>query len=783
VTLLVCWALAPLVLAVLSLGCGSLLELASGRRLPGVLLVPAGFALVIVVLDLATRSPSTAPLGLPAVLALCTAGWLGGGWRRVRPSPWVAGSVAVVYLAFAAPVLFSGEATFAGYIKLDDTATWFAFTDRVLDHGRTLTGLDASTYLRTLSVNLATGYPLGAFLPLAAVRKLLHWDVAWLFAPYLAFQGALLACAMHGLLERPVPAARRRALVVAVAAQPALLYGYAMWGGIKELVSAQLVATTAALLPDPQPDLAHVRALLPALVGAVALVACLSLGGVVWLAPLGGWVVLVLVRWARQRVSVRSALIVAALVAAAVLVAVLTASGGFLERNFPGLQSNADPGNLLHPLSAWQAFGVWPAGDFRVHPSEQAITRLLLVAVLLGIIAALALALRAHGGRLLAYAGGTVAGMLVVAVVGNHWITGKAMAIGSPAVLLLALSGVALLWQAGRHAETVVLATMIAGGVVWSNVLAYHEVDLAPRAQLAELQTIGRLIAGRGPALMTEFEPYGVRHFLRDGAAEGASELRVRPVELLAGGYLGKGAYADLDAFQQAAILLYPTLVLRTSPVASRPPSVYRLAWSGRWYEVWQRPLGARAGSQIVAHLPLGDPLHPGAVPDCGTVLALARTPGVRTLVAPPRANPVVTSLVPGVPAPDGVLYPEGATTVTVRVLIPHAGLYAVWLGGSAKGRVTVSIDGRRTGSISNQLQNEGQYLPLGTLTLGGGLHSVTVRYTVGVLRPGSGGDGFPLGPLVLQPLPDLGPLLRVSAANARALCGRTLDWVEALSA
>jgi hypothetical protein len=321
---------------------------------------------------------------------------------------------------------------------------------------------------------------------------------------------------------------------------------------------------------------------------------------------------------------------------------------------------------------------------------------------------------------------------------------------------------------------------MIAGGVAWSNVLAYHEVDLAPRSQLAELQTIGARITGQGPTLMTEFEPYGARHFLRNGAAEGASELRVRPVTLLGGGILGKGDYADLDAFQPAAILLYPTLVLRTSPVASRPPSVYRRVWSGRWYELWQRPLGA-AGQGIVAHLGLGDPLHPGAVPDCNAVLALARMPGVRALVAPPRSQPLVASLVPGVPAAEGLVYPDRGTTVTLRVDIPRQGPYAVWLGGSAKGRVAVTIDGRRAGAISDELQNQGQYLPLGTVTLAPGVHVVAVRYTVPLLRPGSGGDGFPMGPLVLQPLPDLGPLLRVNAADAHALCGRTLDWVEAL--
>ena len=51
-----------------------------------------------------------------------------------------AGVGAVVFLAYGAPVLLSGEATFAGYIKLDDTATWAALTDRAVSHGRCTIG-------------------------------------------------------------------------------------------------------------------------------------------------------------------------------------------------------------------------------------------------------------------------------------------------------------------------------------------------------------------------------------------------------------------------------------------------------------------------------------------------------------------------------------------------------------------------------------------------------------------------------------------------------------------
>ena len=129
----------------------------------------------------------------------------------------------------------------------------------------------------------------------------------------------------------------------------------------------------------------------------------------------------------------------------------------------------------------------------------------------------------------------------------------------------------------------------IAGGVLWSNALAYREVTLAPRDRLAELEDIGKRIAGEGPTLMTDYEPYGVRHFLRDAEPEGASEFRRRQIPLDDGRILDKLEVADIDEFQLPAILVYRSLVLRRSATASRPPSVYRLVSRGRHYELWQR--------------------------------------------------------------------------------------------------------------------------------------------------------------------------------------------------
>jgi hypothetical protein len=277
---------------------------------------------------------------------------------------------------------------------------------------------------------------------------------------------------------------------------------------------------------------------------------------------------------------------------------------------------------------------------------------------------------------------------------------------------------------------------------------------------------------------MTEYQPYGVRHFLRRLDAEGASELRRRAIRLRSGRVADKAEYVDLDQIQLSDLLVYRTLVLRRSPTESRPPAPYELVWSGRWYDVWERPETAR----VAAHLPLGGPLQPGGVPACRSVLALvAQGP----LVAPPRAANAVWALA-SAPLPSGwsslasgEVLPGAGGTLSLPIELEHGGSFRLWVGGSVRGTLRAFVDGEHVGSVSSQLQNAGQWLDLGTTVLSPGAHRVTLDVSLPGRDPGTGGGGFPLGPLLLEPAGDGAGLVR--ASRAQALCGRTLDWVEAL--
>ena len=251
--LVVAWILFPLLLSVLALGCGLLLRSACGCPIPAALLLPGGAAVMIVAASLATASARTASLAIPLVVTLAVAGLgLTFPWRPRRGDPSLALSALAVYAVYAAPVVLSGQATFAGFIKLDDTATFLAFTDRVMQHGRSLAGLAPSSYRAALAVNIPGGYPLGAFLPLGIGTHLVGTDPAWLYQPCIAFFAAMLALALAALLTPLVRSCRLRALVAFVAAQAALIYGYSLWGGLKELVATFLVVVAAAS-PRPPP--------------------------------------------------------------------------------------------------------------------------------------------------------------------------------------------------------------------------------------------------------------------------------------------------------------------------------------------------------------------------------------------------------------------------------------------------------------------------------------------------------------------------------------------------
>jgi hypothetical protein len=554
-----------------------------------------------------------------------------------------------------------------------------------------------------------------------------------------------------------------RAFCAFVAAQPAILFGYGLWGGVKELAGAWLLALLAALVPWAFDERRGWRAAVPLAAASAALLCVLSLPGAVWLVPVLAVAALVVRVWTR---ALSTKLVALAAVLALLAIPAFVAAVDWLP-HVGSFRSETELGNLIRPLSAFQAFGIWPVGDFRLHPADSAVTYVLIAVVIGAALVGLWIAWQRRCWALLAYAAAAVLAGGFFLLVSSPWVDGKALATASPALLAAALAGCAAVFGLGRRVEATVAALAIAGGVLWSNALAYHDVWLAPRDQLHELEAIGWRFAGDGPSLMTSYEPYGARHFLRRLDPEGASELRRRFVYLNNGRILGKGQSADIDRFRLDGVLVYRTLVLRRGPAASRPPSVYHLVRRGRYYEVWQRPVAG--APTFLEHLPLGSANQAAAVPRCADVRRLAGLARGGLLVTASRP-PAIT-----------VAYPPATGTVVTGVTLPSAGRYTAWLGGSWAGLASASVDGRRIGARRAELNWPGNYTDLGSTALSAGRHVVELTYRPGGWRPASGGGTDAFGPLVFSRVDAREPVLTVRPDRGLTLCGKRLDWIEAV--
>jgi hypothetical protein len=125
------------------------------------------------------------------------------------------------------------------------------------------------------------------------------------------------------------------------------------------------------------------------------------------------------------------------------------------------------------------------------------------------------------------------------------------------------------------------------------------------------------------------------------------------------------------------------------------------------------------------------------------------------------------------------VLFPRRAGTVRASARVPESGRYGIWIGGAFRGSLDLTVDQERVASLRHELSHAGQFVPLGSLDIEPGTHTITLRYTEPVVRPGTRGAPFPLGPLVLAKDTIRAPVIRLAADRANELCGRRLDWVE----
>jgi hypothetical protein len=359
--------------------------------------------------------------------------------------------------------------------------------------------------------------------------------------------------------------------------------------------------------------------------------------------------------------------------------------------------------------------------------------------------------------------------------------------------------GAAALHETGRRIEGWLLAAVIAGGVVWTNALQYASASPAPRDRLEELTSIDEHYAGPGPTLFTQVDEF-TAHFLRRSHGYtgnfGLQEDLVQPRPQLGPRPAGWATVRwDVNDMSLPYMERFPVIVTGRSPLAARPPANYRLARTGRWYQVWERT----ARPEVLAHEPVGamrrrfavSLAQAGAIAGCGqlaTLAARAEREGARLAYVPRPDVPVMsvhsTQRPPewppfgGDPLAVTTYGPPGSATGTVEV--HRAGRYTMWIEGVFDRALTVKVGGRRVGEAGpRRLGPAQQSLRVGAVQLPAGRTTISIERPDDDLAPGDAGTSRLLGPVALEPAGDQRPVRELAPRDYRRLCGRRVDWVE----
>lgn len=752
------WVLFPLVLLVASLGCGLLVRRLAGGELPALLIVPVGFALVVVICSFATSYGWLTPGAAPIVVAVTIVGFAleararGVSLPRPRPGPWLWPVLAalVAFAAVGGPVFLTGAVGWTGYTRIVDIGFQMDLAQHLAEAGRVLPSNQSSSYNIVAAKLLGIGYPGGSQATLGVMAKLSRTNVAWCYQAFLAFTTAMGAIAIFSVLGRVTRSGPMRCLGAAIAIQPNILYGYALEAGIKELTTAALLLIVVAVLAEGLPGAGRRLGTIPLAVAASGAFAAFSLGIAPWLGVLlAGAFVVSLIRGPKRRYVLESWVVFAAVALVISIPEVVNAKKLFsVAKTAVGGVVELGLGNLAAPVSRWASAGVYLTGDYRyplVHvTASHAFDVLVIALAIAGVLAAL---LRRRWGIVLIGLAAPVA-LYYFVQHSSAWIELKAFTVTAAFALMLAFAGAAALQASGRRSLSALgwlAALAVAAGVLYGNALIYHDTPLAPGARYHDLASIAKRYAKQGPALDPTFDEYA-EYFLRSESGSTLVDpanlrLEVRPEVPAPPG--GQSFDWDLNQLKQGYVQSFPLIIQPRNPSASRAPSNYDLVEQTRFFDVWRRD---RPSSTVIAHFPLSSGPHERTPALCRVVTAQARAAGPGAQVAYAQTSTVaVVNPVEGT-HPDywkllgpSTLAAYGAGSDQMKLTLPSPGRYSIWLQGSVGRPLAVYLDGKRLTSIGYEERYPSQFLLLSTQTLAAGAHTLRLVRGGGSLHPGSG--------------------------------------------
>lgn len=785
--LLLAWGWVPVLVYVIVLGVGLVADRVLGAELPPAVLAPTGLAVTVVVTTLGYRLGPPGLVGV-AVLVLSAAGFFlarkGLRERVWAPSAFIAG--VVVYGLYMAPIVLSGQATWSGYNFVNDTASNFLLIDWLGKHG-VATPADVTGAANTVRNLVESGYPLGSFSVVAALRPFMGATLESVYQPVMSVFAAFGAMSLTEVARR---AGLRPAAAVVAATLPfggVLLYRYVLHGAIKEIAVVTLACTAVALASVALDRQLAIRPVVLVAVVCLAMVLVFSAAAAGFALALGGGT-LIAAALLPERPSLGHVAKLMGVALAVAFLAVLPLLGSVLQfahtiravfASSGGAASGA-LGQLVRPLPVTEAAGVWIGRDYRV-PADGPLNAQLVAAAIIVAAAGLFYCLwkRRFGPVLLVLV--MVIPALVLSPMSSTYIDGKLLVLCTPAAVFVGAFGALSALQAMRRPVRIVGAVAlvaVAAGVLMSDAYSYRDAHLAPTARVNAMKDIAAHVPDRGLYMLNEWEEYG-KYFMSSARVNPASESEsVRPVQLREPAPIF-GQWFDLDLQQLTYVDGFAGIIMRRSPAASRPPADFRLLYHNRYYELWHRGKAVR----VRDHLAFQSPDRATGIADCRAVRRLKRRarPGDRLIGA---MRPRVARLSPlQVRHPRnwpksgeaiGTLTTHGAGTL--RGTLTGSGRQRVWLRASAPRALKVSIDGHAVGR-AHQIGSPGQWIQVGSVSLASGAHRIEIRRGSATLRPGDSFDGY-LGDVALEAV---GPsrLEAVAPRDAARLCGRPFDWIE----
>ena len=673
---------------------------------------PVGISVLLALGAAGARIPgrATAAFVLIVVLALAAAGWV--GWtergelaRLVRRAIEPALLAGLVLAATLIPFFANGRVGLLGP-SFNNDSRFHMWAAEYLLAGRPVP-----------QDVLGGGYPLGPHGLVAALAAGLGTGVEAGFVGLLMIVPVLMAFAARALLtDLPRP----RALVVALlTALTYLLASYYAQAAFKETLQALFVLASAALVREVIAE----RRIGPRVAPVLALLAAGSLltysyPGLAWL---GGMLALVAVwlaierRHSLRRADVRRAVrrsLPTLGVLAVVLIVVLAPQGDRLVDFFAqlslspsgsGVIPEANVGNLVDPLSPWEALGIWFREDFRFAPAHLfhagALTAVGLAVALFGLVWWL------RRREIAVVAAAAVSGVLYLVLREGEsaYLAAQALVILAPFPVLL--GGRALLARApGLPLELSVVrlgvAALFVAGVAWSSFLALRNAQVNPDVHQRELVSLRPLLAGHDVLFLGDDDYIGWRLF---GARVTNPPIQ-DPVPFRLRKSFRGGRSLDFDSVTPGTLDRYDFVVTTRTAYASLPPRNFGLVRRTRSYEVYERR-GRTPDDGLLA-----EGAAPGAVRPCGRRARdrrLARSRG-RALVRP---APVVVRAPPGMGA---------GFTVPARLALPSAGRWEISMQYASPQVLTVSTSTGQGWRLPPNLDRIGPYWRVGEVTTRG---------------------------------------------------------------